>query len=47
MSSDERLIFRHYISRTVHLSIAFDDSTSTWNPWLNLIAPLAFTHLPG
>lgn len=45
--SDERLVIRHYLSRTVHIILAFEAPHNPWNPWLAVHAPLAFTHLPG
>lgn len=46
---DERLIFRHFIHHTAALGLARDDPDPkrTWNPWVSLLAPLAFVHLPG
>ncbi|BEI89634.1 uncharacterized protein CcaverHIS019_0209960 [Cutaneotrichosporon cavernicola] len=46
-SVDERLVIRHYLSRTVHIILAFEAPHNPWNPWLTVHAPLAFTHLPG
>ncbi|TYJ57772.1 hypothetical protein B9479_001382 [Cryptococcus floricola] len=46
-SVDERLIIRHYLSKTVHIIIAFESHRHPWNPWLSIHAPLAFKHLPG
>lgn len=47
ISSDERLVMRHYLSKTVHIIIAFESDHRPWNPWLSIHAPLAFQHLPG
>nr|XP_019043387.1 hypothetical protein I302_07964 [Kwoniella bestiolae CBS 10118]OCF22317.1 hypothetical protein I302_07964 [Kwoniella bestiolae CBS 10118] len=44
---DERLVIRHYLSRTVHIIIAFESNHRPWNPWITVHAPLAFKHLPG
>ncbi|XAO25588.1 hypothetical protein I312_104416 [Cryptococcus bacillisporus CA1280] len=44
---DERLVMRHYLSKTVHIIIAFESDHRPWNPWLSIHAPLAFQHLPG
>ncbi|OCF46066.1 hypothetical protein I317_00155 [Kwoniella heveanensis CBS 569] len=44
---DERLVIRHYLSKTVHIIIAFESPHRPWNPWLAVHAPLAFKHLPG
>lgn len=46
---DERLIFRHFVHHTAPLGLARDDPDPkrTWNPWVSLLAPLAFVHLPG
>ncbi|KAK8849547.1 hypothetical protein IAR55_004882 [Kwoniella newhampshirensis] len=44
---DERLVMRHYLSRTVHIIIAFESKYHPWNPWVSIHAPLAFRHLPG
>ncbi|WVF68599.1 hypothetical protein IAT40_003368 [Kwoniella sp. CBS 6097] len=44
---DERLVIRHYLSKTVHIIIAFESPHRPWNPWLAVHAPLAFRHLPG
>ncbi|WWD20181.1 hypothetical protein CI109_104657 [Kwoniella shandongensis] len=44
---DERLVIRHYLSRTVHIIIAFESKYHPWNPWISIHAPLAFKHLPG
>lgn len=46
---DERLIFRHFVHHTAPLGLARDapDPKRTWNPWVSLLAPLAFVHLPG
>ncbi|WVQ96139.1 hypothetical protein IAU59_003241 [Kwoniella sp. CBS 9459] len=44
---DERLVIRHYLSKTVHIIIAFESPHHPWNPWLSVHAPLAFKHLPG
>ncbi|WVQ79259.1 hypothetical protein IAT38_001355 [Cryptococcus sp. DSM 104549] len=44
---DERLVMRHYLSKTVHIIIAFESTRHPWNPWVNIHAPLAFKHLPG
>ncbi|TXT16085.1 hypothetical protein VHUM_00588 [Vanrija humicola] len=46
-SVDERLVMRHYLSRTVHIILAFEAPHTPWNPWLTVHAPLAFTQLPG
>ncbi|WVO13880.1 hypothetical protein L204_101503 [Cryptococcus depauperatus] len=46
-SIDERLVMRHYLSKTVHIIIAFESTHRPWNPWLSIHAPLAFQHLPG
>nr|XP_018260169.1 uncharacterized protein I303_07086 [Kwoniella dejecticola CBS 10117]OBR82327.1 hypothetical protein I303_07086 [Kwoniella dejecticola CBS 10117] len=44
---DERLVIRHYLSKTVHIIIAFESNHRPWNPWIRTHAPLAFRHLPG
>ncbi|WWD04269.1 hypothetical protein V865_002337 [Kwoniella europaea PYCC6329] len=44
---DERLVIRHYLSKTVHIIIAFESNHRPWNPWITVHAPLAFKHLPG
>nr|XP_019009210.1 uncharacterized protein I206_05857 [Kwoniella pini CBS 10737]OCF47991.1 hypothetical protein I206_05857 [Kwoniella pini CBS 10737] len=44
---DERLVIRHYLSKTVHIIIAFESNYHPWNPWVRVHAPLAFKHLPG
>ncbi|WRT69560.1 uncharacterized protein IL334_006548 [Kwoniella shivajii] len=44
---DERLVIRHYLSKTVHIIIAFESDHHPWNPWVRVHAPLAFKHLPG
>ncbi|KAL7420565.1 hypothetical protein Q5752_004516 [Cryptotrichosporon argae] len=44
---DEKLVMRHYLSRTVHIIQALETNHRPWNPWVSVHAPLAFTHLPG
>ncbi|WVR08164.1 hypothetical protein IAU60_005210 [Kwoniella sp. DSM 27419] len=46
-SVDERLVMRHYLSKTVHIIIAYESPIHPWNPWVAVHAPLAFKHLPG
>lgn len=44
--SDEMLTFRHYIEHSDDL-IAFNEKSSTFNPWVTIHAPLVFQNLPG
>ncbi|EJT52569.1 hypothetical protein A1Q1_03371 [Trichosporon asahii var. asahii CBS 2479] len=43
---DEMLTFRHYIEHSDDL-IAFNEKSSTFNPWVTIHAPLVFQNLPG
>ena len=47
MSSEERLVIRHYLLETVHIIVAYESPRRRWNPWIMIHAPLAFNHLPG
>ncbi|WWC92938.1 uncharacterized protein L201_007901 [Kwoniella dendrophila CBS 6074] len=44
---DERLVMRHYLSKTVHIILAFESNHHPWNPWISIHAELAFKHPPG
>lgn len=38
---------RHFLLHAVHNIMAFECERRPWNPWVEILAPLAFNYLPG